>query len=279
MRLLHIQSKKVGKNMKKKLLTLLLLTMIISVVGCSKAEESVEPSVGTSVEESVVETVVEETTIEEVVSIVEETTEEVVEDPTSESNSTAQIIKLLETYKGIMNGDDVYIKMAQDNCETFNGKWDMDNTKFADGTSCTQLYTIISIATEYYENCLAGNEPWDTVTWMSQQVCEKDVLLMNFNENGETDEGCDTKLWNATYVVPYLANQSSIELINRVETDEYKFTNGQISKYTYDLIINGVENTGFKAVYDSEGNLLNIVLPDDFVLPEEFYSFDQNLGQ
>lgn len=269
--------------MKKKILTSLLLTMIISVVGCGKAEETVEPTVETvvetTVEETIEESVVEETIVEEVESTVEETTveettEEVVEDPTSASNSTAQIIKLLETYKGIMNSEDHLIKMAQDNCETFNGKWDMQGL-FADGKSCeTSTYSIYSIAIEYYENCLAGNEPWDTKEWMSKQESEETVILMNFN--GRTiEEGYETKLFEAIYICPYLANQSSIELVNRIETEEYKFNKGEVSAYTYDLILNEVEDNSFKAIFDSEGNLLTIDIPDDYALPEEFYSFEQ----
>lgn len=267
--------------MKKKLITALLLIMIVGVVGCGKAEETIEPTVETvaetTVEETVVETVVEETTVEEEESIVEETTEEVAEDPTSETNSTAQIIKLLEAYNSILSTDDFLIQMAQDNCETFSAKFDQEEGKFADGTSCTGMYTVISIAIEYYENCLAGNEPWNTKDWMSQQACENDVLLMNFESENGAAEGCDTKLWNAIYSLPYFVNQSKIELINRTETEQYKFTNGEISSYTYDLVFDGDEETGFKAIFDSEGNLLNVTLPDDFEL--EYYSFDNSIWE
>jgi len=263
--------------MKKKLITALLLTMIISVVGCGKAEEAIEPTVET-VEEAIEESVVEETTVEEVESTVEETTveettEEVVEDPTSEANSTAQILRLLNTYIEIMNGNDESAKYMQDNCETENGLWLTEEALFANGETALTTRTVVSIGIEYYKNCLLGKEPWDVKEWMSQQESDEYVVSMNFI-NGEALEGCDTRLWNAIYALPYLANQSSVTLENRIETNEYKFTMGEVSAYTYDLVLSGVEDTGFKAVYDSEGNLLNLVLPDDFVL--ETYSFDQN---
>ncbi len=268
--------------MKKKIIMALFLTMIISVVGCGKAEETIESTVEavveTTIEETIEESIVEETTIEEVESTVEETTEEIVEDSTSASNSTAQIIKLLEAYSSILTTEsDFLIQMVQDNCETFSGKFDTKVGLFADGTSCTQLYTVLSIATEYYENCMAGNEPWNTATWMSEQANEKDVLSMNFEEDGSFPEGYEMKLGGAIYLCPYLNCQTSIELTNRVETDEYKFIKGEVSAYTYDLILSGNEDTGFKAVYDSEGNLLTITYPDDFVL--ETYSFDNSIWE
>lgn len=273
--------------MKKKIIMALFLTMIISVVGCGKAEETVEPTVETvvetTVEETIEESVVEETTIEEVESTVEETTveettEEVVEDPTSASNSTAQIIKLLEAYSSILTTEsDFLIQMVQDNCETFSGKFDFEAGKFADGKSCeTSTYSIYSIAIEYYENFMAGNEPWDTAAWMAEQESEEFVKLLNFNGN-TIEEGYETKLFGAIYSCPYLNSQTSIELTNRVETDEYKFIKGEVSAYTYDLILSGNEDTGFKAIYDSEGNLLTIIGPDDFVL--ESYSFDNSIWE
>lgn len=267
--------------MKKKLITALLLTMIVGVVGCGKAEETIEPTVETvaetTVEETVVETVVEETTVEEEESIVEETTEEVAEDPTSEANSTAQIIKLLEAYNSILSTDDFLIQMAQDNCETTSGKFDTEEGKFADGTSCTRMYTVISIAIEYYENYLTKTELFNTREWMSQQASEEDVLLMNF-EAGEDDAIFSTiRLWDAIYACPYLMKQSKIELVNRVETDEYKYISGEVSSYTYDLVFNGMEDTGFKAIFDSNGILLNLGIPSDFEL--EYYSFDNSIWE
>lgn len=273
--------------MKKKLITTLLLTMIIGVVGCGKAEETIEATVETvveaTVEESVEETVVEEITIEEVESTVEETTveettEEVVEDPTSESNSTAQILKLLETYDGIMTGNDTLAKMMQDNCETTNGKWDVEVGVFSNGEPPSISNTVVSIGIEYYENCLAGNEPWDVKEWVSQQESDNKVLSMNFDVNADSVDFSTIRLWDAIYSVPYLVNQSSIELKNRTETNEYKFIKGEVSAYTYDLVLNGQEDTGFKAIYDSEGNLLNIAFPEGFELDETMYSFDQNIG-
>lgn len=260
--------------MKKKLITALLLTMIITVVACGKAEETIEPTV-----ETVAETIVEETTVEEDESIVEEmtveeTTEEVEEDPTSESNSTAQILKLLETYDGIMTSDDELAKYAQDNCETTNGLWP-EGALFSNGEYPLTARTVVSIGIEYYENCLAGNEPWDVKEWVSQQESDNKVLSMNFDVNADSVDFSTIHLWDAIYSVPYLVNQSSIELKNRTETSEYEYFNGEVSAYTYDLVLSGVEDTGFKAVYDSEGNLLNIVLPSDFELPEELYSFEQ----
>ena len=264
--------------MKKKLLAVLLLTMLVSVVGCGKVEETIEPTVEavveTTVEKTIEESIVEETTVEEMA--VEETTEEVVEDPTSESNSTAQIIKLLEAYSSILTTeDDFLIQMVQDNFETFSCKFDTKVGLFADGTSCKKLYTVFSIGIEYYENHMAGNEPWDTVTWMSGQACEEDVLLMNFDNAESIPEGYETKLFGAIYLCPYLNNQTSIKLTNRIETDEYKFIKGEVSAYTYDLILSGNEDTGFKAIYDSEGNLLTISCPDDFEL--EYFSFDNSI--
>lgn len=266
--------------MKKKVIMALFLTMLVGVVGCAKAEESVEPTVEALVETTVEESVVEETTVEAVESTVEETTveettEEVVDDPTSESNSTAQILKLLETYDAIIKGDDNMAKMMQDNCETDNGKWDTEIGIFANGETVSTTSTIASIGIEYYENCLAGNEPWDVAEWMSKQEADEVVLLMNFEGSGSVENTTSIRLWDAIYLCPYLANQSSIELVNRIETDEYKFIKGEVSAYTYDLVLSGSENTGFKAVYDSEGNLLTIDMPDDFALPEELYSFDQ----
>lgn len=278
--------------MKKRLITVLLLSMIICVVGCGKTEETIKPTIEADVEATVEETteesIIEETTVEEVDSTVEETTveetteevttEEVVEEPTSASNSTAQIIKLLDAYTSILTTDtDFLIQMVQDNCETFCGKFDFEAGKFADGKSCeTSTYSIFSIAIEYYENCLAGNEPWDTATWMAEQASEEFVKALNFN--GDTiEEGYETKLFEAIYICPYLINQSSIELTNRIETDEYKFIKGEVSAYTYDLVLNGQTNTDFKAIYDSEGNLLTIDIPDDFVL--ESYSFDNSIWE
>lgn len=265
--------------MKKKIIMFLAVLMTMSLIACGKTEpvmenDSTDTTVNTTDDTSAVveennEDITTDETVEDTVEVPEEPvlTEEEIKTQKIEAGME-KVDRLLKAYDYLVNGT-VYDRAIQSNIEYLDGAMGGDELKnyiTKDGLKPVE-YTetergIWSVGIVYYDSVVnGGNEPYDLAEWVVKQASDKDIIdyIPGFYEaeNGSTNE---ILFFEAIRLCPYLKSANEIKANYLFETDAYTIT-GITSSYGIILDCDG--NLDLIAVFDEEGNMLNICTPND----------------
>lgn len=261
------------KNYMKKIVTVLAVaTMLMSSLSaCGKTEDTTtdKPAAEASVEteqtseaagtESVAET--------EAVAATEENTEG--EDNRLEEGM-AKVYTLIDAYNDLLSQHKYAEDLLQADVETLDDA-ELGNLGFvaADGNEFVKVGGYYSVLIKYYfdyvnNNIKYGDGYSDFYELASQIPNEKSVMELFGFPYDSTDEKSTTNdmiMYEAVGVLPFLASCEAVHGTDLVETTEYV-----MGDYTsaYAIPLNCDGNTGLTAVFDADGNLMNICSSDDF---------------
>ena len=264
--------------MKKRIIILLGIIMTMSLIACGKTEpvmknDSTDTTVNTTDDTSAVveennEDITTDETVEDTVDIPEEPvlTEEEIKEQKIEAGME-KVDRLLEAYDYLVNGT-VYDRAIQCNIEYLDGAMGGDELKnytTKDGLKPVE-YTetergIWSVGIVYYDSVInGGNEPYDLAEWVVKQESNKAIIdyIPGFYELGEEWTTNDVLFMEAIGLCPYLKSKNEIKANYLFETDAYTIS-GMTSSYGIILDCDG--NLDLIAVFDEEGNMLNICTP------------------
>lgn len=263
--------------MKKKIIMFLAVLMTMSLIACGKTEpvmenDSTDTTVDITDDTSAVveennEDVLTDETVEDTVEVPEEPvlTEEEIKAQKIEAGME-KVDRLLEAYDYLVNGT-VYDRAIQSNIEYLDGAMGGDELKkytTKDGLKPVE-YTetqrgIWSVGIVYYDTVVnGGNEPYDLAEWVVKQ--ESNEAIINYIPGFlEADSTNKVLLLEAIRLCPYFKTLEEIKCYELFETDDYIIT-GMTSSYGIILDCDG--NLDLIAVFDEEGNMLNICTPDD----------------
>ena len=275
--------------MKKIIIMFLAVLMTMSLIACGKTEpvmenDSTDATVNTTDDNS---TVVEESNENDATDETVEDTVEVPEEPVlTEEEIKAQKIeagmekvdRLLKAYDYLVNGT-VYDRAIQSNIEYLDGAMggdELQNYITKDGLNPNDIIEtqrgIWAVGIIYYDAVVnGGNEPYDLAEWTVKQ--ESDEAIINYIPEKEAYiEATDTNdvymleaiglcpYLKAIRLCPYLKSVNEIKANYLFETDAYTIT-GITSSYGIILDCDG--KLDLVAVFDEEGNMLNICTPND----------------
>lgn len=261
------------KNYMKKIVTVLAVaTMLMSSLSaCGKTEDTTndKPAAEASVEteqtseaagtESVAET--------EAVAATEENTEG--EDNRLEEGMT-KVYTLIDAYNDLLSQHKYAEDLLQADVESLDNA-ELGNLGFvaADGNEFVKVGGYYSVLIKYYfdyvnNNIKYGDGYSDFYELASQIPNEKSVMELFGFPYDSTDEKSTTNdmiMYEAVGVLPFLASCEAVHGTDLVETTEYV-----MGDYTsaYAIPLNCDGNTGLTAVFDADGNLMNICSSDDF---------------
>lgn len=265
--------------MKKIFVIILGIFMTMSLIACGKTEPVMETdSVDTPVDATDdISTVVEGSNGNDVTDETVEDTVEVPEEPVlTEEEIKAQKIeagmekvdRLLEAYDYLINGT-LYDQVIQWNIEYLDGATgDLKNYKTKDGLNPNDILEtqrgIWAVGIIYYDTVVnGGNEPYDLAEWTVKQ--ESNEAIINYIPEKEAYiEATDTNdvyMLEAIGLCPYLKSKNEIKANYLFETDAYTIS-GITSSYGIILDCDG--NLDLIAVFDEEGNMLNICTPENW---------------
>ncbi len=258
------------KNYMKKIVTVLAVaTMLMSSLSaCGKTEDTTtdKPAAEASVEteqtseaggtESVAET--------EAVAATEENTEG--EDNRLEEGMT-KVYTLIDAYNDLLSQHKYAEDLLQADVESLDDA-ELGNLGLvtADGNEIQTVFGYYSVLITYYfdyaNNGIKYGDGYSDFSELSAKIPDLKSIMTKY---GFTDEGDnDTNeiiLVEAIRVLPFLASCEAVHGTDLVETTEYV-----MSDYTsaYAIPLNCDGNTGLTAVFDADGNLMNICSSDDF---------------
>lgn len=258
------------KNYMKKIVTVLAVaTMLMSSLSaCGKTEDTTtdKPAAEASVEteqtseaggtESVAET--------EAVASTEENTEG--EDNRLEEGMT-KVYTLIDAYNDLLSQHKYAEDLLQADVESLDDA-ELGNLGLvtADGNEIQTVFGYYSVLITYYfdyaNNGIKYGDGYSDFSELSAKIPDLKSIMTKY---GFTDEGDnDTNeiiLVEAIRVLPFLASCEAVHGTDLVETTEYV-----MGDYTsaYAIPLNCDGNTGLTAVFDADGNLMNICSSDDF---------------
>lgn len=258
------------KNYMKKIVTVLAVaTMLMSSLSaCGKTEDTTtdKPAAEASVEteqtseaagtESVAET--------EAVAATEENTEG--EDNRLEEGMT-KVYTLIDAYNDLLSQHKYAEDLLQADVESLDDA-ELGNLGLttADGNEIQTVFGYYSVLITYYfdyaNNGIKYGDGYSDFSELSAKIPDLKSIMTKY---GFTDEGDnDTNeiiLVEAIRVLPFLASCEAVHGTDLVETTEYV-----MGDYTsaYAIPLNCDGNTGLTAVFDADGNLMNICSSDDF---------------
>lgn len=258
------------KNYMKKIVTVLAVaTMLMSSLSaCGKTEDTItdKPAAEASVEteqtseaggtESVAET--------EAVAATEENTEG--EDNRLEEGMT-KVYTLIDAYNDLLSQHKYAEDLLQADVESLDDA-ELGNLGLttADGNEIQTVFGYYSVLITYYfdyaNNGIKYGDGYSDFSELSAKIPDLKSIMTKY---GFTDEGDnDTNeiiLVEAIRVLPFLASCEAVHGTDLVETTEYV-----MGDYTsaYAIPLNCDGNTGLTAVFDVDGNLMNICSSDDF---------------
>lgn len=264
---------KEGKIMKKKLITTLLLTMIISVVGCGA--ETTDAEVET-VTETVAETIVEESEVVEV----EETTEEVVAEISREDMAMEKINKLKSAYYDLINSKDPIAMSMQYFMEYFVWPIGSNDKRILSGVTtdkkCIDYWAVFPTLCGYYYDYVNNDIPKTDFEEKINPFSSSEILLSYYgtsdgeyidkeilkqNKEEHTISLNYALMCSASWFMPYMVSFDEITLGECVETTEYKICDVE-SAYIYPVYFDG-KDVGSFAIFDANDNLLNIYYDEE----------------
>lgn len=258
------------KNYMKKIVTVLAVaTMLMSSLSaCGKTEDTTndKPAAEASVEteqtseaagtESVAET--------EAVAATEENTEG--EDNRLEEGMT-KVYTLIDAYNDLLSQHKYAEDLLQADVETLDDA-ELGNLGFAtaDGNEIQTKHGYYSILITYYfdyvNNGIKYGDGYSDLSELASQLPDTKSIMAKY---GFTDKGENNTntiiMFEAVGVLPFLASCEAVHGTDLVETTEYV-----MGDYTsaYAIPLNCDGNTGLTAVFDADGNLMNICSSDDF---------------
>ena len=254
------------KNYMKKIVTVLAVAIMLmsSLSACGKTEDTTtdKPAAEASVEtEQTSEAAGTET---EAVAATEENTEG--EDNRLEEGMT-KVYTLIDAYNDLLSQHKYAEDLLQADVETLDHA-ELGNLGFvaADGneiqTDLGYYSVLITYYFDYVNNGIKYGDGYSDFSELAAQIPDEKTIMAKY---GFTDEG-DNKtnkiiMFEAVGVLPFLASCEAVHGTDLVETTEYVMGD-YTSAYTIPLNCDG--NTGLTAVFDADGNLMNICSSDDF---------------
>lgn len=258
------------KNYMKKIVTVLAVaTMLMSSLSaCGKTEDTTtdKPAAEASVEteqtseaggtESVAET--------EAVAATEENTEG--EDNRLEEGMT-KVYTLIDAYNDLLSQHKYAEDLLQADLETEDDV-ELGNLGLAtaDGNEIQTVFGYYSVLITYYydyvNNGIKYGDGYSDFSELAAQLPDEKSVMAKY---GFVDEGNNSEngiiMAEAVRVLPFLASCEAVHGTDLVETTEYV-----MGDYTsaYAIPLNCDGNTGLTAVFDADGNLMNICSSDDF---------------
>ena len=256
--------------MKKIVTVLAVATMLMSSLSaCGKTEDTTtdKPAAEASVEteqtseaagtESVAET--------EAVAATEENTEG--EDNRLEEEGMTKVYTLIDAYNDLLSQHKYAEDLLQADVESLDDA-ELGNLGLttADGNEIQTVFGYYSVLITYYfdyaNNGIKYGDGYSDFSELSAKIPDLKSIMTKY---GFTDEGDnDTNeiiLVEAIRVLPFLASCEAVHGTDLVETTEYVMGD-YTSAYTIPLNCDG--NTGLTAVFDADGNLMNICSSDGF---------------
>lgn len=257
------------KNYMKKIVTVLAVaTMLMSSLSaCGKTEDTTtdKPAAEASVETeqtSEVEAAGTETVAEtEAVAATEENTEG--EDNRLEEGMT-KVYTLIDAYNDLLSQHKYAEDLLQADVETIDDA-ELGNLGFvtADGNEIQTLGGYYCVLSKYYfdyvNNGIKYGNGYSDFNELSVQISnENEIVNIYGASSGDTNTSI---MLEAIRVLPFLASCEAVHGTDLVETTEYV-----MGDYTsaYAIPLNCDGNTGLTAVFDADGNLMNICSSDDF---------------
>lgn len=255
------------KNYMKKIVTVLAVaTMLMSSLSaCGKTEDTTtdKPAAEASVEteqtseaagtESVAET--------EAVAATEENTEG--EDNRLEEGMT-KVYTLIDAYNDLLSQHKYAEDLLQADVETLDDA-ELGNLGLttADGNEIQTVGGYYCVLSKYYfdyvNNGIKYGDGYSDFNELSTQISNEDEIV---NVYGTSSGDTNTSIMlEAVRVLPFLASCEAVHGTDLVETTEYV-----MGDYTsaYAIPLNCDGNTGLTAVFNADGNLMNICSSDDF---------------
>ena len=258
------------KNYMKKIVTVLAVaTMLMSSLSaCGKTEDTTtdKPAAEASVEteqtseaagtESVAET--------EAVAATEENPEG--EDNRLEEGMT-KVYTLIDAYNDLLSQHKYAEDLLQADVESLDNA-EFENLDFvnSNGDKIDTKYGVYCVLIKYYydyvNNGIKYGDGYSDFSELAAQLPDEKSIMA---KQGFTDEGENKTntiiMFEAVGVLPFLASCEAVHGTDLVETTEYV-----MGDYTsaYAIPLNCDGNTGLTAVFDADGNLMNICSSDDF---------------
>ena len=258
------------KNYMKKIVTVLAVaTMLMSsLAACGKTEDTTtdKPAAEASVEtEQTSEAAGTETVAEtEAVAATEENTEG--EDNRLEEGMT-KVYTLIDAYNDLLSQHKYAEDLLQADVETLDDA-ELGNLGLvtADGNEIQTNYGYYSVLITYYYNYVNNGikygDGYSDLSELASQLPDEKSIIAKY---GFTDEGSNNTntviMYEAVGVLPFLASCEAVHGTDLIETTEY-IMGDYTSAYAIPLNCDG--NTGLTAVFDADGNLMNICSSDDF---------------
>lgn len=254
------------KNYMKKIVTVLAVaTMLMSSLSaCGKTEDTTtdKPAAEASVEtEQTSEAAGTET---EAVAATEENPEG--EDNRLEEGVT-KVYTLIDAYNDLLSQHKYAEDLLQADVETIDDA-ELGNLGLttADGNEIQTVFGYYSVLITYYydyanNNIKYGDGYSDFYELAAQLPDGKSIMAKyGFVDEGDNDTN-EIIMIEAIRVLPFLASCEAVHGTDLVETTEYV-----MGDYTsaYAISLNCDGNTGLTAVFDADGNLMNICSSDDF---------------
>ena len=258
------------KNYMKKIVTVLAVaTMLMSSLSaCGKTEDTTtdKPAAEASVEtEQTSEAAGTETVAEtEAVAATEENTEG--EDNRLEEGME-KVYTLIDAYNDLLSQHKDAEDLLQADLETEDDA-ELGNLRLttADGNEIQTVFGYYSVLITYYfnyvNNGIKYGDGYSDFNELAAQIPDEKSIMAKY---GFVDEGNNSEngiiMAEAVRVLPFLASCEAVHGTDLVETTEYV-----MGDYTsaYAIPLNCDGNTGLTAVFDADGNLMNICSSDDF---------------
>ena len=255
------------KNYMKKIVTVLAVaTMLMSSLSaCGKTEDTTtdKPAAEASVEtEQTSEAAGTETVAEtEAVAATEENTEG--EDNRLEDDMT-KVYTLIDAYNDLLSQHKYAEDLLQADVESLDDA-ELGNLGLttADGNEIQTLGGYYCVLSKYYfdyvNNGIKYGDGYSDFNELSTQISNEDEIVNVYGTSrGDTNTSI---MLEAVRVLPFLASCEAVHGTDLVETTEYVMGD-YTSAYAIPLDCDG--NTGLTAVFDADGNLMNICSSDDF---------------
>lgn len=288
--------------MKKRVAIFLVSCMILSIAGCGKTEESTATSESKS-EEIITETKeVEKTAPEQQAvseEVVEELNEETEEEPTLEMSENKvftveegmeKIAKLLMAHNDLVNSKKdvewIILNRAERYYSDFNA--DYVNVKTYDGIelnytkeSPSGCEICLAVVCNYFYDYVNNNVPYyDFTEYIEARTAEEILSIHNTPESIIGKSAEEIVMAFAIELTPMMIEFGNVSAIELIEGDACTWDSVGGVKVAYEIPLNfGDKNSGAKAVFDADGNLLNLVSTGDGYLSEIddiIYTFETN---
>lgn len=258
------------KNYMKKIVTVLAVaTMLMSSLSaCGKTEDTTtdKPAAEASVEtEQTSEAAGTETVAEtEAVAATEENTEG--EDNRLEEGME-KVYTLIDAYNDLLSQHKYAEDLLQADLETEDDA-ELGNLRLTttDGNEIQTVFGYYSVLITYYfnyvNNGIKYGDGYSDFNELAAQIPDEKSIMAKY---GFVDEGNNSEngiiMAEAVRVLPFLASCEAVHGTDLVETTEYV-----MGDYTsaYAIPLNCDGNTGLTAVFNADGNLMNICSSDDF---------------